>query len=135
MLDPGSQKSYILERTARQLGAKSRGEVKLCHLLFGGLKEIRQHNIYEMQIHGTQGKSCVDLEILGSEKLCTGVPKLPKGPWMSELKEKKIFVNDLGKQGEIELLIGSDYYAKWVTGRKYNLKNGLVALGGHSLAS
>jgi len=48
---------------------------------------------------------------------------------MAELKENKIFVNDLGGGGsEIELLIGSDYYGKWLTGRKHCLQNGLVAL-------
>jgi len=32
LLDPGSQKSYILEKTARQLGLESEAKVKLCHL-------------------------------------------------------------------------------------------------------
>ena len=56
LLDPGSQKSYILEKTARQLGLKSTGEVSLCHILFGGLKEVQPHNQYEIEIEGSHSK-------------------------------------------------------------------------------
>ena len=41
LLGPGSQKSYILEKTAQKLEAEERGEVKLCHLLFGGAKTYK----------------------------------------------------------------------------------------------
>jgi len=49
LLDPGSQKSYILEKTARQLGLESKGEIKVCHLLFGRHKEAQQHNLYAVE--------------------------------------------------------------------------------------
>jgi len=129
LLDPGSQKSYILKKTAQQLGISSKGEVQLCHLLFGGHKEVRRHDLYEIEIHGNFNKHCTQVEVLSQEKICGGIPRMSKGPWMTELKENKIFVEDLGSdQAEIELLIGSDYYAQWLTGRRHCLKNGLVAL-------
>ena len=54
---------------------------------------------------------------------------MSKGPWMAELKKNKIYVNDMGDEiDEIEILIGSNYYASLLTGRKYKLSNGLVAL-------
>jgi Putative peptidase (DUF1758) len=50
-------------------------------------------------------------------------------PRMAELKEKRIFVTDFGPgEGEIELLIGSDYYTQWMTGNNFCLKNGLMVL-------
>ena len=129
LLDPGSQRSYILERTAHQLSAKSIREVKLCHLLFGGLKEVQQHHVYDLEVGGCNNNFSAPLEVLGHQKICGRIPKMSKGAWMAELKSNRIFVNDLGEdESEIELLIGSDYYAKWVTGRKQFLKNGLVAL-------
>jgi hypothetical protein len=129
LLDPGSQKSYILEKTARQLGAESHGDVKLCHLLFGGCKEVQQHCLYNIEIGGCNNDFSAHVKVLGHQKICGRIPRMSKWPWMAELKEKKIFVNDLGEDdAEIELLIGSDYYPKWLTGRKQCLQNGLVAL-------
>jgi len=131
LLDPGSQKSYILEKTARQLGLESKGEMKVCHLLFGGHKEAQQHNLYELEIesNGCHNRSHAKVRLLGHEKICGKIPRMSKGQWMTELKQKKIFLNDLGEDGgEIELLIGSDYYPQWVTGRRHCLQNGLVAL-------
>ena len=62
-------------------------------------------------------------------KMCGKIQRMSKGPWMAELKDRKISVNDLGEdEGEIELLIGSGYYPQWITGRKRCLQNGLVAL-------
>jgi len=131
LLDPGSQKSYILEKTARELGIGSKTEVKVCHLLFGGHKEAQQHNVYEVEIESSGGRnrSCAKLKFLGHEKICDKIRRMSKGPWMSELQKKKIFLNDLGEdQGEIKLLVGSDYYPQWITGRKHCLQNGLIAL-------
>lgn len=127
LLDPGSQKSYILEKTAKQLGAKPSGETKLCHLLFGGIKDVQNHSVYNIQIESRQAHAVVKL--LGHQKICHKLPRMPKGPWLSELKEKGIFVSDVGSnEAEIEVLIGADYYASWLTGRKQCLNNGLVAL-------
>jgi len=82
-----------LEKTAHQLGLKSRGEVQLCHLLFGGLKEVQPHNLYEIEIEGITNGFCSDLKVLGHQQICGGVPKMIRGPWMGELRQKKIFVN------------------------------------------
>jgi len=70
LLDPGSQKSYILEKTARQLGLESEAKVKLCHLLFGGHKEAQQHNVYEVAVESSGGcnRSRAKLEVLGHDK-------------------------------------------------------------------
>ena len=129
LLDPGSQKSYILETTARSLGVVPKGEVQLCHLLFGGVKDVQKHKMYQIEIEGMAKRPSMRLEVLSQKQICGGIPRMVKGPWMAELKKSGIFVSDLGAdEGEIELLIGSDYYAKLLTGRKQCLRNGLVAL-------
>ena len=125
LLDPGSQKSYILESTARCLGLQSEGQTKLYHLLFGGIKQVQTHEVYEINLGGKHSRR---LKVLGHNHICGKIPRMARGPWMTELKEKKIFVSDLGDDSEIEVLIGSDYYADLVTGRKHCLQNGLVAL-------
>ena len=130
LLDAGSQKSYILEKTAKQLGARVSGEVRLCHLLFGGLRDIQNHNVYEILFEGSNKCQQSYVQLLGHKnKICDKIPRMPRGPWLSELKEKGIYVNDIGdQQPDIEVLIGADYYANWLTGRKLCLNNGLVAL-------
>lgn len=128
LLDSGSQKSYVLESTARQLGLEAYGEVRLCHLLFGGVKEEQLHNTYQIEMSEGAKGAIIKFEVIGHDKICSRVPRMPKGSWMTELKEKGIFVNDLGpNESEIELLISSDYYAQWITGNKHCLQNGLVA--------
>lgn len=129
LLDTGSQRSYILERTARQLSAEPVGEAEVCHLLFGGVRDVRRHNLYKIRLEGNRGNFLVDMQVLGHDKICERIPSVAKGPWMDELKEKKIFLTDLKSDGaEVEVLIGADYYAKLMTGRRCCLKNGLVAM-------
>lgn len=80
-------------------------------------------------MEGNLNKCCAQVKVLSQQKICGGIPQMSKGSWMSEFKEKRIFVDDLGgEEEEIELLIGSDYYAQWLTGRRHCLENGLVAL-------
>ena len=131
LLDPGSQKSYILDKTARELGFKPEGQVRLRHLLFGGQTDMQLHNIYSLQLEGcnTSTSVCLPVSLLSHRKICGDIPRMPRGPWMSELKQKKIYVSDLGDNGnEIEVLIGANYFASWLTGRKKSLSNGLIAL-------
>jgi len=67
------------------------------------------------------------MQVLGHDKICDSIPSVSTGPWLDELKEKKVFLTDLkGDGAEIEVLIGADYYAKLLTGRRWCLKNGLV---------
>lgn len=69
------------------------------------------------------------IEVLGNQKICGRVPQIPNGAWLTELNHRGIYFSDVENQNtEIELLIGSDYYAEWVTGNKVHLNNGLIAL-------
>ena len=47
---------------------------------------------------------------------------------MNELRNKNIWISDVGKNPpKIEMLIGSNYYGKLMTGRLKQLENGLPA--------
>ena len=79
-------------------------------------------------LRGAKG-ALIKFEALGHDKICSSVPRMQNCPRMAELKEKRIFVTDFGPgEGEIELLIGSDYYTQWMTGNNFCLKNGLMVL-------
>jgi Putative peptidase (DUF1758) len=129
MCDPGAQKSYILKGTAEDLELNVKGKVKLRHCLFGRSSEVKEHNKYEVVVENEHGDESQRMEVLDSKKICGTIPRMKPGPWIRELKKNKIWVPDVG-QGtpDIELLIGSDYYGRILTGKKHELENGLVAL-------
>jgi len=69
LLDSGSQRSYILDRTARKLSAEPVGEAEVCHLLFGGVKDVRRHNLYKIRLEGNCGNFHTDMQVLKHDKI------------------------------------------------------------------
>jgi hypothetical protein len=107
-----------LEKTAEELHLMSKGEVQLCHLLFGGFKQTRQHDQYELEVMSAQADSSSCIQVLGHSHICEQIPTMTYGLRMSELKARGIFIADLRRRDDdqvIELLIGADYYAKILT--------------------
>jgi len=129
LLDPGAQRSYIKKKTTDELSLTAEGDVKLNHFLFGGRSEIKDHKQYHILVEGQHQVGGRVLEVLDQKSICGSIPRMHKGRWMQELKEKSVWVADLGEDvPEIELLIGSDYYGSILTGKKVELQNGLVAI-------
>ncbi len=129
LLDPGSQRSYILRSTAEALNLEPVGSQRLCHILFGGKEESSAHSLYSIILSNGKGTTLKNVKVLDQNCICGVIPRMRKGAWMQELKKEKIWVPDLGEgQPEIQLLIGSDYYGRIMTGRKCDLSNGLTAL-------
>lgn len=130
LLDSGSQRSYILQKTAEQLNLRPEGHVQVSHSLFGGVKNIQKHDKYQINLSGVHTSHAeTTIKVFGQKTICGKVPHVSKGPCLSELKLKKIYINDLSdKVHEIELLIGADYYGQLLTGRIEYLENGLVAM-------
>ena len=129
LLDPGSQRSYLLQSTARELNLNPHNSQNLRHVLFGGKEENLSHVEYSISL--TDGKSCTleNVNVLDQKQICGVIPRMPKGSWLKELKGKNIWVPDIGYgYPQIQLLIGSDYYGRFLTGKKYDLSNGLTAL-------
>ena len=132
LLDSGSQRSYILKKTVEELKLASKSEVRLRHLLFGGSCEERLHREYEVCLQNSRhvrGNGTVTLRVLDQQQICGHIPRMCKGPWMHELRQRKIYVADLGgNSSEVELLIGADCYGHIATGRINQLSNGLTAI-------
>lgn len=133
LLDCGSQRSYILESLAVELGLPivSKGNVALA--LFGGSRtEPKLHNKYRVKLcsAGPRGYAPLEFEFLDQNVICGDIPRVTGGPILKELKRNNIWLSDIGSDyPKIEILIGSDYYGKILTGRVKQLKGGLTAVG------
>ncbi|GFX71655.1 integrase catalytic domain-containing protein [Trichonephila clavipes] len=61
--------------------------------------------------------------------ICNDISSAKNGSWIHELKTKNIFLTDIQENtGPIEVLLGADVAGKLITGRREELKTGLVAL-------
>jgi len=104
------------------------GEEELIHGLFGGeTTKPRHHFHYKIQLRSLDNKYAYNFEALDEEDICSRVPALPSGPWISELRNKGIGVC-LEEEKPIEVLIGADVYGKLLTGRREILQCGQVAI-------
>ncbi|KFM75279.1 hypothetical protein X975_15682, partial [Stegodyphus mimosarum] len=130
LLDTGSQKSYILSSTAKELNLKPVSTESLAHTLFGGAYiEAKPHQKFHIRLCSPNSKEILELEFLDQEIICGNVPRVPKNLLLTELKQNKIWLSDLGAgPTKIELLIGSDVYGRLLTGRIKQLQGGLTAV-------
>ncbi|UYV68131.1 hypothetical protein LAZ67_5003135 [Cordylochernes scorpioides] len=135
LLDPGSQKSYILESTALEVKLKPVGNVNIAHSLFGGTQtETKCHKVYKVALCSNQSEldTLREFDFLGQDIICGEIPRTPKGAWLNELKGSRIWLSDLARDSpKIELLIGSDIYGSLLSGRVKQLENGLTAIETH----
>ena len=132
LIDSGSQRSYILKKTAESIQMKPEGEEQIIHDLFGGVKtDVVTHKIYNVQLASLDSSfSCV-IPMLDQQSLCNEVP-CPSGEQLKNiLKKHKIKLSDFGTGiKEVELLIGSDACGQLLlntVGAK-QLENGHVAM-------
>lgn len=123
LIDNGSQRSYILKATARELGCKIKRKEKLIHCLFGGSQNEYNHSCYDIVLQ--QGEFKFTFEVLDQDKICAMIPSVFQGPWVEELKLHDIHLSDMGDAVPIDILIGADAVGKLYTGRKLILKSGL----------
>ncbi|XP_054724753.1 uncharacterized protein LOC129235094 [Uloborus diversus] len=132
LLDCGSQKSYILESLATELGLPVVSKENVALTLFGGTKtEPKLHNKYRAKLYSVSSYRYPNLEFefLDQKVICEDMPRVPKGPILKELKRNRIWLSDLDENcPKIEMLIGSDIYGKILTGRVKQLKGGLTAI-------
>ncbi|UYV84235.1 hypothetical protein LAZ67_X001627 [Cordylochernes scorpioides] len=135
LLDPGSQKSFILESTALEVKLKPVANVNIAHSLFGGTQtETKCHKVYKVALCSNLSEldTLREFEFLGQDIICGEIPRTPKEAWLNELKGSRIWLSDLGRDSpKIELLIGSDIYGSLLSGRVKQLENGLTAIETH----
>ncbi|GFS34677.1 DUF1758 domain-containing protein [Trichonephila inaurata madagascariensis] len=131
LIDTGSQKSYILKSTAEKLAFKNEGEEEFIHSLFGGTKtKMYRHKCYKICLTNVDNNYTCNLNVYDQEMICNDVPSIRHGPWINELKNRKINLSDRGHNlgGKIEILIGADVAGKLLTGTMFYLKSGPVAI-------
>jgi hypothetical protein len=69
------------------------------------------------------------LTLIDEDVICSSCPTIPKGPWIQEFANEKIFLTDTWSNSpEVEILIGSDLWGKMMTGRMRFLRNGVIAM-------
>ncbi|UYV74823.1 hypothetical protein LAZ67_12001144 [Cordylochernes scorpioides] len=120
LLDTGSQRSYILSKTAHDLGLSPIGQESLKHVVFGGHTSESVHQEYRVNLGHASGNFKMVAKLLDQQKIC--------GPWLKELKARKIWVPDIGKDDiEIEILLGCDVLESIFMIKSCVLSNGLTA--------
>jgi hypothetical protein len=96
--------------------------------LFGGETTRPWHHFhYRIRLRSLDNKYACNFEVLDEEDICSRVPPLPSGPWMTELRSKRIGIY-LEEEKPIEVMIAADVYGKLLSGRREILQCGLVAI-------
>ncbi|UYV62513.1 hypothetical protein LAZ67_2000915 [Cordylochernes scorpioides] len=128
LLDTGSQRSYILSKTAQDLILSPIGQESLKHVVFGGHTSESVHQEYRVNLGHASGNFKMVAKLLDQQKICGNLPRLSRGPWLEELKARRIWVPDIGKDDmEIEILLGCDVLGSIFMMKSCMLSNGLTA--------
>jgi hypothetical protein len=130
VLDSGSQGTSIRKDTARQLRLKPVKQVLQQKVLYGGTVTGKvQHNQFNIRLTSIGGGSEHRLVALDETEICGSLQRVPHGSWLKELRSKNIRLSDFESDSEeIEILVGSDYYGKLLTGKIVHLSCGLLAM-------
>jgi hypothetical protein len=130
LIDSGAQRSYILNSTASELGLRATGQQQLAHAVFGGqVTERRTHNQHEVKVESVRGDNSLQLSLLGQERICNTLSKVPKGLWLKELKKHGVFLTDmLPGSTEIEVLFGADSCPYLFTGAVRRIQDSIIAV-------
>ena len=131
-IDGGSQRSYILATTIKEMKLKTNCYERVVHSLFGGREtEALTHPIYKLSLEAIDCSFTCDAEFRSCDKLCGRIPRLSnKVPAiMEELATKQIFLSDVGPgTPPIELLIGADLCGRIRSNKSFDLSTGGAAI-------
>ncbi|XP_024878860.1 uncharacterized protein LOC112459126, partial [Temnothorax curvispinosus] len=128
VIDTASQRSYIRTDVARELGYVSLGKQEISHSLFGGVKsECKTHDVFLIRLKNLDDSYACNFSVMDQETICSTIQSIRKDKWVDELRDQNIHLTDIGENSSsIDVLIGADVAGKLITGRKYDLKNGLI---------
>src|SRR5205823_10133317 len=90
LFDNGSQKYYILKKTAVKFVHRPYAQSEILHEYFGGGRELKKHGLYTINIENLAGDFGVILHVMDHEKICNIIPRMSKGAWMNKLKSRNI---------------------------------------------
>lgn len=130
VIDTGSQRSYVLRKTAQEMNYLSTSEETIVHTLFGGQRSgICQHNMYKLYLSSIDGKYFCNFDVLDQDVICDNIPDCKHGPWVNEAKDLDLPENMFSKGSNcVEILIGADVIGKILTGNVKQLSCGVTAM-------
>lgn len=130
VIDTGSHRSYILSKTADELGFETVGQQTMVHLLFGGAKtKPRDHRAFQIFISNLDYSYTCNFVAFEQDVICHSVPEQVYGSWIKEFEDKGISLTDLNKDNEvITLLIGADVAGQLLTGKIEQVDCGATAM-------
>lgn len=129
LIDTGSQRSYILSSTAKEMECKPMTKELIQHALFGGTTtNFLDHNVYSVCLTNIDNSFQFKFDALDQPKICGKITPIPAGPWIEELAAENISLCDYGSSSDIEILLGSDVVGGLYTGNIVKLNSGLVAM-------
>ena len=130
ILNSCSHRSYILNSAVSRVGYQPAGQLKMIHMLFGGVRaEPQDHKgylIYTSDLNNTFECNFVALSL---KNIVNEIRSVDNGSWIEELRQKGIYLSDFGSTNEpILILIEADVLARLQTGKYFNLKCGPTAI-------
>lgn len=130
LFDSGSQQSYVSAELAKVMGYTPLGRQTIVHTLFGNVQSKEQvHSLYRLNLGGKSNPYTFEIDVLDQPAICGKVPHVPPGPWLKELAENQIVLTDVEVTNlPIQILIGADVMGKLLTGDRFELSCGLVAI-------
>ncbi|GFS69296.1 DUF1758 domain-containing protein [Nephila pilipes] len=137
IIDSGSEKSYVTEDIITCLSYDSCGESKLIQKLFGDVEtKEKVHHLHKVNLSSVNSEYNCQILFLNELVICSGVRRVPKGPWFSKLNNFGIRVTDLEINAfeignDIKLLKGADVVGKQLNGNIKILKLGPVSVQTH----
>ena len=140
-VDPGSERSFITEKLMSSYGLREVGVENVTIEAFKGtvvssgplvvgevlLKAVPKEN---------QNRASLKICGLVVPSICKPINKIPKGPWLDELRSKGVIPADkiegVERESEpIDVLIGGDYYPELMSDQIVRTSSGPIALKSH----
>ncbi|OXA48910.1 uncharacterized protein LOC110854898 [Folsomia candida] len=93
------------------------------------MKKVRK---FKIEIQSLDGHSSHIILLRETPVICGGIPRVRPGPWVQELRKKKIVLTDWEQSKidnpDVQILIGSDFWGKLVTSKPIKVSSSLVAV-------
>ena len=130
IIDTGSQCSYIRSSVALELGYDVLEQQEIVHALFGGVSgKCEKHDVFLIRLRNLDGSYACNFSAMDQNTICGSISCIKNDEWVNDLRAHKINLTDVGdKNDPIDVLIGADVAGKLMTGKKYDLENGLTAV-------
>lgn len=132
LLDSGSQRSYILSKTAQEMKLRKLQDESIIQGVFGGHQSQPEvHQLFQVNIKSLDDTYKYDVKILNQDRICNYLPRISDSTYLNYLKKHNIIIYDNSMSSvsyEIELLLGADIFGQLLTGKKHCLGDGLVAV-------